>query len=154
MLQTITRDILSLPKGIICHQTNCRNRMGLGLAFDIRHKWPIVYHRYGKLCNSTFPQCLIGECQLVEINEFGLWVANIFGQMDYGNLAGMCYTSYEAVHKAFKKLSESKEIEGLQVYVPFEMGCGLAGGDWEIYSSIIEKYIPTAIVCQKPTTSR
>ncbi len=150
MLQVITQNILTIQNGVICHQVNCHNRMGSGLALDIRNKWPVVYHKYNKICNSSFPLTLLGECQLIRIYEgTNLWVANIFGQLNYGNLAGMCYTSYEAVHKAFKKLSTDGEVTGQQIYVPFQMGCGLAGGNWDIYSEIIEKYIPKAIVCKK-----
>jgi len=37
-----------------------------------------------------------------------------------------------------------------KVYVPYLMGCGLAGGDWGIYSEIIEFYIPDAIIVRLP----
>jgi O-acetyl-ADP-ribose deacetylase (regulator of RNase III) len=149
VLQTITKDILTIQKGVIVHQTNCRNRMGAGLAFDIRHKWPVVYYQYTKLCNSKFPPQLLGTYQLVKIYDTGLWVANIFGQLDYGSMPSMCYTNYEVVHRAFKALAENEEIKGCPVYIPFGMGSGLAGGNFEIYAEIVEKYTPTAVICKK-----
>jgi hypothetical protein len=35
------------------------------------------------------------------------------------------------------------------LYVPDLMGCGLAGGDWSVYSSILEAFVPHATVVIK-----
>jgi hypothetical protein len=34
----------------------------------------------------------------------------------------------------------------MPVYIPYNMGCGLGGGDWEIVSGIIEETLPDAII--------
>lgn len=39
---------------------------------------------------------------------------------------------------------------GVPVYVPHLMGCDLAGGNWAVYSEIIEFFVPWATVVRLP----
>jgi O-acetyl-ADP-ribose deacetylase (regulator of RNase III) len=152
MLKVVKQDLLAVSSGVLCHQTNCLGQMGAGIASSIRDKWPHVYGPYRALCDKhKGPRSilLLGFCQIVPVNP-GRYVANIFGQHEYGRFA--TYTDYRAVTEAFKSLklqleSLTSESSHRQVYVPFKMGCGLAGGDWTKYSAIIEEIFPDAIVC-------
>jgi hypothetical protein len=85
---------------------------------------------------------VLGECQLVEVGS-DLWIANLIGQANTGR--GL-QTDYESLKKAMSSLRmESKDLN-LPVYLPYGLGCGLAGGDWAIVSRIIEAELPEAIV--------
>jgi O-acetyl-ADP-ribose deacetylase (regulator of RNase III) len=143
MLKIICKDILTVDQGIICHQVNCKGVMGSGIALAIKNKWPDVYNQYRrKFLEGGWN---VGEIQIVEVGP-NLNVCNIAGQNNYGR--GL-QTNYEAIKTAFFTLSlinKQKETP-LPIYIPFLMGCGLAGGNWETYSKIIEEYIPDAIVC-------
>lgn len=146
MLKVINKDILTVEAGIICHQVNCQGVMGSGIAKSIRDKWPIVYESYLSWCKLGKPSDLLGNLMIVPVAK-DLRIANIFGQYNYGR-SSLQYTDYFAVEKAFKELCTWNLGKVNKVYIPFNMGCGLANGKWETYEPIIEKYIPSAIVCK------
>lgn len=150
MVKIITgQNILSIKRGIICHQVNCQGVMGSGLARAIRHKYPLVYDLYLALCNNSTPDELLGGTQLcladIKDNKPELFVANIFGQKYYGR-ENKVYTDYSAVDKAFKFLAKMKHPD-LPVYVPNHIGCGLGGGNWMRYLEIVKTHIPNVTVC-------
>ena len=140
----IEGDILDMrnPFGgtIICHQVNCRGVMGAGLAKQIKERWPNVFTSYWDYLQRT-PSPL-GCTQLAEADE-DLYVANLFAQNDFGTHQRQ--TNYGAVAKAFDSLS-LKILRSDVVYIPYMMGCGLGGGDWETYLEIATAFVPDLIV--------
>ena len=115
----------------VCHQVNCRNAMGAGIAKVIADKWPVVKAQYHQLCEKQKdPKKLLGTIQPVKIsngNGMPKYVVNIFGQDAYGRDG--IYTDYAALTRAFKELN--KQFAGKTVAFPYGFGCGLAGGDWQ-----------------------
>ena len=148
--QIITQNILSVQSGIIAHQVNCQGVMGAGLAKQIRDKFPKAYDAYmesfkqGKLKLSTIKPCTIIDKQL--------YVYNMCGQDSYGK-DGKQYTDYDALATCLSKL-HTKSLElGLIPYLPYNLGCGLAGGKWEIVYELISKHCPNAVICKLPDKS-
>lgn len=137
-MRITNQDLLSVQHGIIAHQVNCKGVMGAGLAKQIRSKYPQVFDSYSKHCSD---ECL-GKIQLIQVTE-SLYVANLFSQLNYGR--GSRHTDYEAMRSCFLKLNQFKDID---IYLPYAIGCGLAGGDWQIVSNLIDECLPTAIVCK------
>jgi len=157
MLKVIEKNILDVEEGIICHQVNCQGAMASGIAKDIRAKWPKVYEAYKYYCDRVNPpKARLGQCQPIFVSDgLKLSVINIYGQLDYGREPHRIYTDYWGVDRAFESLKHfvyamKANNRAHQVYIPYMMGCGLAHGNWEKYSAIIEKYIPEAIVCKFP----
>lgn len=158
-MQVINKDILTIEKGIICQQVNCKSVQGKGLALQIKNKWPTVteqYHKYCECYKNDFE--LLGNFHFVNVCS-DLWICNIFGQLDYARRANSYnserYTDYGALNTAFNILSQ--EIESLKtkdIYFPYLFGCGLANGDWNIVSKMIEYYFPAAIICKLPEKSQ
>jgi len=100
---TVSANILTVTKGIIVQQVNCQGVMGSGLALSIKTAYPVVYTRYKGVCNSTPPHSLLGRVQMVEVAD-GLWVANIFSQLNYGRDKSVTYTDYSALHNGLSKI--------------------------------------------------
>lgn len=128
--------------GIMAHGVNCRGVMGAGLAKQIKNKFPKAFEKYEKKCRSTTPVELLGQCQLVEIDE-GWYVANLFTQLSYGSTPGVVYADPIDVQAAFKALMitvaqmEKKPI----VRVP-KIGCGLGGGNWKTLKPALVELVP------------
>ncbi len=140
MLRIINGDVTESDADYICHQVNCRNVMGAGVAKAISEKFPAVKKEYHKLCNSVSqPSRLLGQIQIVKVSPFTS-VVNIFGQLNYGR--GAVNTDYEALATAFKELN--RIAHGKTVAMPYKIGCGLAGGSWEVVESLI---LDTLIEC-------
>lgn len=147
MLPIIVQDITKIPSGIIMHQVNIEGVMGAGLAKQIAEKWPKVEKEYKDYCNERpYP---LGEFLILEA-EPDIHIANIFGQSLYVPSHSLIATNYNAVDMALRILKDEKIMGQYPIYVPYLMGCNLGGGDWHIYSYLIEKYFPNAIVCIKP----
>lgn len=152
----IEKDITTIESGIICHQVNCQGRMGSGVALSIAKKWPKVETEYKMLCDRAHPlHSLLGIYQLCKVSNdrHPLYVCNIFGQNRYGTpTSGTQYTNYDAVAEAFKGLGEliqdndDMEFYLQSVYIPWKMGCYRGGGNWDMYKTIIERYIPYKII--------
>jgi hypothetical protein len=148
-MQIITKDILTIDKGIICHQVNCQGVMGVGLAFDIKRKYPEVYKKYRQSCNEVDKSSeLLGTNYNVSIND-NLIICNMFAQDYYGR--DKRYTDYVAFEECLKILLSSILCHNINklVYFPYKIGCNNAGGDWDIISKLIEQYITEAIICKK-----
>ena len=145
MLYECFDDILNVKHGIICHQVNCKGKMGAGLALDIRKKWPIVYENYMNAFKEG--KLFLGNVIISTIVYSRLYVGNICGQYYYGRKGK--YTVYTAIRSGLKYINKISWNKGLTVYIPKNMGCGLAGGDWSIVYKIIEEEIPNAIIVRK-----
>lgn len=137
MIQIIEGDILKADADVICHQVNCQGVMGSGLAKQVREMYPEVFTAYKQYCNKSFSEILLGNVQCVETHN-GRIVANLFGQQHYGN-DGRTYTSYPALENCLKTISERVVKYGESVAIPYNIGCGLGGGDWKVVYRMIEK---------------
>jgi hypothetical protein len=132
-------DLLKIDNGIICHQTNCIGVMGGGIALQIRNKWPNVYKQYVNECEpfKNDPRYLLGHVQDIVIND-KLVIANCFGQIFPGH--GLM-TDYDAWDIILDKLRDLRNYFHLDLHFPWMIGCGLAGGNWDImFKKIYDKF--------------
>jgi O-acetyl-ADP-ribose deacetylase (regulator of RNase III) len=137
-LRIIEMNILKATDNIIVQQVNCRGVMGSGLAKQIRAEWPHVYTLYKERVANKNPESLLGTMQIVDVsNDDTQFVANLFGQLDYGRDDNR-YTIYNALTTALKTLMTFAVTHGYTVAIPYQLGCGLGGGDWNKVSDIIE----------------
>ena len=141
-MQIINQSIVEIKHGVIVHQVNCRGVMGAGLAKSLRTRYPVIFTRYQQFCQAG--QFKLGMVQFVNVAP-DLYVCNLAGQNGYGH--GV-HTDYEAVTIALIKLHAWALERSLPIYIPFNMGCGLAGGDWAVVAGLIKQHCPTAIVCK------
>lgn len=138
-VKVIQGNIINSNVDVIAHQVNCHFIMGGGVAYALRRAWPEIYRMYKKLGDSVEckPSDWLGECQIVEIDQ-DRYVANLFGQEDLG--CDKQYTDYDALKESLNKLKFKVEYMGLKtIAFPWGIGCGLAGGDWDIVKPMIEE---------------
>ena len=140
-MKIVDGNILDVKSGIICHQVNSKGVMGAGLALAIKNKYPIVYKEYMEVYNNG--DLLVGRVLHTEVSD-GLYVANLCAQGMYGY--GGRFTDYEALEQCIESVRKFAIDNELPIYFPFGIGCGLAGGDWDIVSGIIERIIPDATI--------
>ena len=124
-------NLLEVQSGIICHQVNCIGVMGAGIALQIRNKWPVVFDRYKDDCGHcmTHPEAMLGHVQDVMVGD-NLIVANCFAQVFPGRNGVM--TDYQAWDVILDKLADLSNYFSLDIHFPWMIGCGLAGGDWNV----------------------
>lgn len=137
----IKGSITDVTEGIVVHQVNCRNRIGAGVSGAIIKKWPKVELEFHRLSQKTAPVHLLGQTQFIKIsepimeNQHGLTIVNLFSQLNYGNSTktGVVYTDIKALVTNILKICY--ENPNVPVYIPYGIGCGLAGADWNEVSS-------------------
>lgn len=145
MSKIINQDILKIKKGIVCHQTNCMGKMGAGIALAIRKKWPKAYKSY--MLRYKEGKLRLGYVDFAKINN-ELYVANCCGQYHYGRRGK--YTNYQALKQCFNRVKIFNDMHlNIPTFIPYKIGCSLAGGNWDIVRDIIEEEIPEALICKK-----
>jgi len=146
-MKTILDDILLIKKGFICHQVNCKGKMGKGIALSIRKKFPIVYEEYMELHRNK--SLALGNILISKINE-DLYVVSLMAQYNYGY--NNRFTDYDKFKECILKLRsyiERLDSDTYPVFLPYKIGCINAGGDWNIILDVIKEVLPNAIIVRK-----
>lgn len=156
MIKHVEGNILESPENqIIIQQVNCSNAMGKGVAKAIYEKYPFVKEQYHQYCNGTFlsqdggkkrPEELLGDVFMARSEDCKRCVLNIFGQLTFLKYRekSRCLTDYDAFQKALNEIAAYFIGCEVTFAVPYGIGCGLAGGDWNIVSKMINDTLGTA----------
>lgn len=130
-------NLLDIKTGIICHQVNHKGVANAGLAKQIRQMYPAFMKNYLRLCKQYSFESLRwgGTVAWYDVNET-FAIASIFGQDGYGT--DKVYTDYYALKFGLQTIMRRSAFEKMNVYIPYGIGCGLAGGDWNLVMGIIE----------------
>lgn len=136
-MRIIKGNILDVEEGIIIHQVNCFDVMGAGVAKSLYTKYPVIketYHRHNKKMSK---ENLFGKMSVVKVTN-NLYVVNSYSQYGYGNsrYTNIVYTDYDKLLNNIKRVISISN--GLPVYIPYGIGCGLAGGNWDVLQSLIQ----------------
>ena len=124
---------------ILCHQTNVHGVYGAGCALSIKNKFPIAYKEYNYYCDDNSGINILGNCQITNTEYPTIFVANLFGQSDFGTYQRQ--TNYEAIYVALEKLKMRVKNEEVTLAFPIGMSSGLGGGNWNIiYTMIVETF--------------
>lgn len=140
----VNGNLLETDCFLIAHQVNCLGIMGGGVAKQIKAKWPIVYQEYKdfiidyEACNL---KSALGAVCTTTVE--GHAIINIFGQENISN--SKCMTDYKAVRGAFEDFISNYRCalhipweSQVPIAIPYKFGCGLAGGDWNIMTEVLE----------------
>jgi O-acetyl-ADP-ribose deacetylase (regulator of RNase III) len=135
MIEYYNGDIFDSDADIIVHQVNCVGTFGCGIAKKIKKKYPTCMREYFDMIdnvkkNGKNPHSLLGLC-CISFYEENKAIAHLFGQYDE-------YTDHEALRDSLVKLRTFCEMFDYSVAIPYNMGCGLAGGNWSIIEDIID----------------
>lgn len=123
-------DIFNGFANIIGHQVNAQGSMNSGIAGQIRKKYNKAYTEYIKLFKlDKDAKSKMGKCQIVDCDD--KYIANIFGQLYYGRDENVIYTNYDRLEEALLTLKVFAKKNNLIVSLPYNIGCGLANGDWD-----------------------
>ncbi len=127
-------DVLDSDEKNIAHGCNCSGGFGSGFAKAVKDRYPSV--REGYLHRFNTRGWKLGEVQLIGVGDgSGRVIANCATQQKYGPKDQGPYVSYIAIREVFRNLAQS--FPG-GFAIP-KIGAGLAGGNWDIISEIINE---------------
>ena len=131
-IKIVDGDLFKTSAEYICHQVNCQGRMGSGIAKIVRSRFPEAFEKYREVCSKG--QARLGLTQYVLSN--GKVIVNMFAQERYG-YDGRRYTSYKAFEMCLEDIHRSLQ-SGSTIAMPYKIGCGLGGGNWDTIYEMIE----------------
>ena len=138
-MKRVTGNLLDMAEidgdfDVIIHGCNCFNIMGAGIALQIKNRYPTAYlsdcmttrgnpRKLGHYTSAI--QSFVGGNTFVIINAYT--------QFDYNsNTMPVDYTAIKQVMRTLNAV-----YKGKRVGIPL-IGAGLAGGDWDTISKIID----------------
>jgi O-acetyl-ADP-ribose deacetylase (regulator of RNase III) len=134
-MKVVEGDLIELAKqgefDVIIHGCNCVCVMGAGIARTIKREFPEAYN--ADLMSGTGMQKL-GTYSYANVLDGKLFIVNAYTQNRFGR--DRPHLSYEALRKVMKKIKA--DFGGLRIAYP-AIGCGLAGGNWNRVSQIIDE---------------
>lgn len=137
MIHYIKGDLLKSDCTTIAHQCNCLSSMGAGIASVIRDVYKKAYNvdKYSKMT----PDEKFGKYTAATIGK--TTVVNLYGQYAFGRTKQQ--TNYEKLESAlnlfFTDAKNNPKWNLEKFGIPYNMGCDLAGGDWNEVYAILER---------------
>lgn len=136
-MRTVEGDLISLASeglfDVVAHGCNCFCKQKSGIAAQMAKAFRTDSFPFEQLKYKGY----IGKLGNIDSKKIGkLWVVNCYTQYDYGR--DRMYLNYEALSLCLLKINH--KFKGLRIGLP-QIGCGLAGGDWEEVKYIIETHL-------------
>lgn len=125
---------------VICHCCNTIGKWGKGFVVALGAHYPESRKAYYSYLKDVGYDNALGKCCLVSVGK-NLAVANVFGQKRiYPTWDGKIPLDYEALENGLTSCRNIMEAmkQPFTIHMP-RIGCGLAGGKWEIVEGIINK---------------
>jgi O-acetyl-ADP-ribose deacetylase (regulator of RNase III) len=119
---------------VIIHGCNCFCAMGAGIARSIKTQFPEAFQ--ADLATEKGDRSKLGDFSQATFvrNGHDITVINAYTQFHYSGKGVLA--DYDAIRSVFKKLKS--QFSGKRFGFPL-IGAGLAGGDWQIISEIIDQ---------------
>jgi O-acetyl-ADP-ribose deacetylase (regulator of RNase III) len=144
MITYVHGDIFKQNVSAIIHSCNCFNTFGGGIAWTIQKMFPEAYQ--ADLQTKRGDMNKLGTFSYADIpNNKISRVYNVYGQYNIGNYERM--TNYAALAKGLLDAGRhyAKKPSGY-LGIPYGIGCGLGGGDWNIVKDIIEDVFDSGMI--------
>jgi O-acetyl-ADP-ribose deacetylase (regulator of RNase III) len=137
-MECVKGDLIHLAKegrfDVIIHGCNCFCTMGAGIARQIRTHFPQAWE--ADLATASGDRSKLGSYSKACVNTPSgrLYVINAYTQYHYSGDGVL--VDYDAIKKVFSALK--KQFSGNRIAYP-KIGAGLAKGDWNMISKIIDR---------------
>jgi O-acetyl-ADP-ribose deacetylase (regulator of RNase III) len=137
-MNTLRGDLIELAKAgtfdVIIQGCNCQCRMGRGIALTIKQQFPEAY--LADCQTETGDRGKLGNFTSVQIDRdgFNFTIVNGYTQFDWQGEGVLA--DYDAIRSVFRRVKQ--QFKGQRIGYP-KIGAGLARGDWQVISQIIEE---------------
>ena len=139
ILETKYRDLLDAFDAnevqTIIHGCNCFRSFGAGIAKSIKERYPKAYE--ADLNTGHGDKNKLGHYSYAKLSD-DKTIINAYTQYAYGG--NKVNVDYDAISKVFELINKDF-ANHINIGIP-TIGAGLAGGDWNIISDIINKKTP------------
>jgi len=119
---------------VIVHGCNCQCAMGAGIAKAIKLTFPEAYEEDRRTAKGDRNK--LGTISSVTLERDGRQITVVNGYTQFHWRGSGVLADYDAIRSVMSKLKE--HFSGQRIAYP-KIGAGLAKGDWETISQIIEE---------------
>ena len=149
IIDTIKGDITETEHKYIVHQCNCNTVKSHGLSKTIANKfpWADVYSKRIQIGSRNATSCpstpgtieLLTNGNKTIICLFAQWTPGKPG--DYTKYYPKTYDDTEMNRINWFKdcINKVDDLKLDKITMPFKIGCGLAGGNWDVYKQILQE---------------
>jgi O-acetyl-ADP-ribose deacetylase (regulator of RNase III) len=134
-MKEVDGDLLELAMAgefdAIAHGANCFHTMGSGIAKQISSQFPLAYEIDRKTVYGSYNKLGTYSKATVVLPATKFIIYNLYTQFNPGP-----DLSYLALQLCLRKLAV--DTQGMRIGLPL-IGCGIAGGDWNVVKVIIEE---------------
>jgi O-acetyl-ADP-ribose deacetylase (regulator of RNase III) len=136
-------DLLQSLCTVIAHQSNCFGVMSAGIAKQIAAKYPEVLRADREFSIPVGSRERLGRFSVAEVYDPAVGrrlVFNLYGQYRFGR--GKRHTEVKQLESAVRGmmayLQANEDSAWVRVGLPYGIGAGLGGGDWEEIRTMLE----------------
>jgi len=152
-MKIIQADLLTTKIKYIAHQCNCLTIRSHGLSKYIadNYPWADIYKSRKAIgrrnCAIEKNRDIPGTVKIIHsqnntkavICMFGQWAPSV--PQKYKSYPNYEIDTYDNRAKWFEQcLNQMKTIKTKSIAFPWKIGCGLAGGDWNLYKKLLEDF--------------
>jgi len=119
---------------VIIHGCNCFCNMGAGIAATIKYAFPEAYQADLKTLKGDKAKLGTFSDALVKRDDYEITIINAYSQYHWRGRG--VKADYVGMQKIFSEIQ--KRFSGKRIGYPL-IGAGLAGGDWNVISLIIDR---------------
>ena len=132
-VKVVTGNILDCQEEVIFHQCNCVSTEVKGLAESLFEKYPYSNTYKNRTQNKSVPGTVdVCPGDKIIINAYAQYYP---GRAKYAN--DNQTKRIEFFNNCLNQLLSIESITGKDIAMPYNIGCGMAGGDWQTYYDII-----------------
>lgn len=137
MLTYRTGDLLEQTDLLaIIHQANIYRTFGAGIARAIRSKFPYAFQADFETIQADEEKIGFFSVGFPPVASNSPFVYNLYSQEGLAP----SHTNYNAMYDGLRQIVRHLQVFNIKrVGLPYQMGCGLADGNWEIVKVIIEQ---------------
>jgi O-acetyl-ADP-ribose deacetylase (regulator of RNase III) len=134
----------------IVHQANLYHTFGSGIAYAIKQKYPEAYN--ADLNTSYGSLSKLGSYSAAQ-TKYGPCIINLYSQVGISSKERT--TDYYHLERGLWRVRLwLREQPNPTLGIPYRIGCGLAGGTWEIVENSIHRVFEQApfdvLICRRP----
>ena len=140
-------NITDAKHGIICNQLSCKLSDETGLYTEIIKKYPIVKQELSALQSKIPIEKRLGRCQIVEVVEKTLYIANLFSK--FSSIDELDYGALSVAILRLKEWHLQNCHPNFPVFIPYNLGNKTTPIEWKIVEEIIENHMADALIIKQ-----
>jgi len=139
-LKVINGNLLDATEDFIAHQCNCSSTNAKTLAEQLFKKYDYADSYKKRVKNNKMTYHIPGTIEIFGNGHDNRYIINMYAQYypglgKYNNDNDIKRLKW--FQECLDKISNIDDIQNKTIAMPFNIGCGAGGGDWDLYYNML-----------------